>query len=108
MAGVRVKGKHTTPLPCLCHARAHGDHLSHSGVPIRKGKPESAGKSGDGLVHGNITGRLATVDQQLGTRTDGRNQGLHQHLVGSRTRHMGLLHRYPIGGGKVQGMLLQS
>jgi hypothetical protein len=71
MTGVWVKGEHYASLPGLCNARAHGDHLSHSSVAVCQGEPESASKGGDSLVHGDIAGRLATVDQQLGTRTDG-------------------------------------
>ena len=84
MAFVGMESEDQPAVPLRGDPPAQFHDLAHRGVAVFQGKRKIAGQGGDGLILGQVRRGLAPVDQQLGARADGGNDGLHQHLAKRR------------------------
>ena len=60
-----MKAENTPALPLWRDLGANRDHLAYRSVAILERKANCTGKGRNGLVHRQVSGRLATVEQQL-------------------------------------------
>ena len=99
-----MEGEDQPAFPAGRHAPAQFQDLAHRGVAIFQGKRKISGQGGDGLILGQVRRRQPPVNQQLGARADGGNDGLHQHLAKSRAGQGFAFKRHLPGAGEIKGL----